>query len=1040
MLTMLSVVVLQAATQIDIPGPPGSYSFGQTVKALPNGNILITDPSFDLISPTTVTDAGAVFLYNGRTGALISRLTGTHNYAQIGNRVTVLTNGNFVVNGGVWSDSYNALMGGVMFCSGASGCSGTMTAANSLVGNKPDDYVPGDITPLSNGNYLVSSPSWDNGSIVDAGAVTFCDGTTGCVGIISAANSLVGSNASDQTGGYCDPCPRGIVIFPNGNYIVSNTRWNNYRGAVTFGSGTNGVTGIISSANSLVGSIQGEMAGYGNPNAIGVRILANNNYVVSTTGWNSGAGAATFCNGATGCSGAISAANSLTGSGGGDYVGSQIVALTNGNYVAISKDWDLSFDLSAVGAVTFCSGTGGCVGTVSAANSLIGSHPNDRIGEFGAQALTNGNYIVKSPSWSRDIGAVTFGNGMTGITGTISTDNSLVGTQRIGIPQDRVGERQFAVLVNGNYAVASEKWFDSRGAVTFINGQTGITGEISAANSLTGSSPGDLVGFSLSALTNGNYVVSSPSWDKGTIANVGAATFCRGTIGCQGVVFAGNSLTGMNADDKVSNAYRSITPLTNGNYVISSKDWNGGRGAATWGDGINGTVGSVSSANSLIGNRSTDGVGSEGVTALLSGNYVVNVPAWSNGSLTSVGAVTWGNGNVGTSGEISSTNSLLGNQTFDGIGNDSHNQGAGGGIYPLRDGNYVVRSRYWDNGSISNAGAVSLGKGYTPTTGLISVDNSVLGTYANIPYTTADFDYSNKQLIVGRPYSNLVTIFRYDAPNTPFDFDGDGKTDLSIFRPTIGEWWYLKSSDGGNYAAQFGSSSDKLTPVDFTGDGKSDVAFFRPATGEWFVLRSEDNSFYAFPFGANGDIPVPADFDADGKADAAVFRPSSSTWYIRRSSDNGTTIQTFGQTGDVPVVADYDGDGRADIAIYRVAAGEWWINRSTVGGIAFQFGNSNDKPVVGDYTGDGKADVAFFRPSTNEWFVLRSENQSYYSFPFGANSDIPAPGDYDGDGKFDATIFRSSNNTWYSQRTTAGILIQSFGQTGDKPVPAAFVP
>ncbi|HEY0430095.1 MAG TPA: Calx-beta domain-containing protein [Pyrinomonadaceae bacterium] len=273
----------------------------------------------------------------------------------------------------------------------------------------------------------------------------------------------------------------------------------------------------------------------------------------------------------------------------------------------------------------------------------------------------------------------------------------------------------------------------------------------------------------------------------------------------------------------------------------------------------------------------------------------------------------------------------------------------------------------------------------------------------------------------------------------PFDFDGDGKTDISIFRPSAGEWWCLRSSDGQNRAFQFGSSSDKLTPADYTGDGKTDVAFWRPSTGEWFILRSEDNSYYSFPFGTSGDIPIVGDFDADGKADAAVFRPSNSTWYINKST-GGTIIQQFGQTGDVPVVADYDADGKSDIAIYRVSAGEWWINRSSLGLIAFQFGNSTDKPVQGDYTGDGKADVALFRPSTGEWFVLRSENQSYFSFPFGTNGDIPAPGDYDGDGKFDATVFRTSTNIWYSQRTTAGTLIQSFGQSGDKPVPNAFVP
>jgi hypothetical protein len=272
-----------------------------------------------------------------------------------------------------------------------------------------------------------------------------------------------------------------------------------------------------------------------------------------------------------------------------------------------------------------------------------------------------------------------------------------------------------------------------------------------------------------------------------------------------------------------------------------------------------------------------------------------------------------------------------------------------------------------------------------------------------------------------------------------FDFDGDNKTDISIYRPSVGEWWYLKSSNVGNAAFQFGVSSDKLVPADYTGDGRADIAFWRPSTGEWFIMRSEDNSFYSFPFGANGDVPAPADYDGDGKADAAVFRPSSTLWFISLSS-GGTIIQQFGQAGDVPVAVDYDGDAKADIAIYRPSRGEWWLQRSAGGTIAFQFGVSTDKPVQADYTGDGKADVAFFRPASGEWFVLRSENSSYYSAPFGANGDLPAPGDYDGDGISDFAVFRPSSNTWFVQRSGAGTLIQGFGATGDKPVPSAFIP
>ncbi|HSK70319.1 MAG TPA: BACON domain-containing carbohydrate-binding protein, partial [Pyrinomonadaceae bacterium] len=238
-----------------------------------------------------------------------------------------------------------------------------------------------------------------------------------------------------------------------------------------------------------------------------------------------------------------------------------------------------------------------------------------------------------------------------------------------------------------------------------------------------------------------------------------------------------------------------------------------------------------------------------------------------------------------------------------------------------------------------------------------------------------------------------------------FDFDGDGRTDYAVFRPSVGEWWYLRSSDGGNRAFQFGISTDRIIPADYTGDGKTDVAFFRPFTNEWFVLRSENFTFYSAPFGAAGDIPAPADFDGDGKADFAVFRPSTAGWFINQSS-GGTTILTFGANGDIPVVSDYDGDGKADIAVYRPSAGEWWYLRSSDGGNrAFQFGLFSDKPVPADYTGDGKTDIAFFRPSTGEWFVLRSENDSFYSAPFGSSGDIPVAGDYDGDGKTDIAVW-----------------------------------
>ena len=277
-----------------------------------------------------------------------------------------------------------------------------------------------------------------------------------------------------------------------------------------------------------------------------------------------------------------------------------------------------------------------------------------------------------------------------------------------------------------------------------------------------------------------------------------------------------------------------------------------------------------------------------------------------------------------------------------------------------------------------------------------------------------------------------------ESNNTRFDYDGDGKTDLSIFRPGPGEWWYLRSTDNANSAFAFGNSTDTMTPADFTGDGKTDIAFWRETSGEWFVLRSEDSTFYAVPFGTAGDIPVPGDFDGDSEADTAVFRPSTNTWFIQNSS-GGTTIQVFGITNDIPTVEDFDGDGKDDIAIYRPGAAEFWQLRSQDGLIAYNFGASGDTAVPADFTGDGKADVAVFRESTNEWLILRSEDTSFFGFPFGSAGDIPVPGDYDGDGTADAAVFRPSNNTWYKQQSTSGFEQITFGISGDQPTPASYI-
>jgi hypothetical protein len=273
----------------------------------------------------------------------------------------------------------------------------------------------------------------------------------------------------------------------------------------------------------------------------------------------------------------------------------------------------------------------------------------------------------------------------------------------------------------------------------------------------------------------------------------------------------------------------------------------------------------------------------------------------------------------------------------------------------------------------------------------------------------------------------------------PSNFDADGRSDLSVFRPSNGAWYTSASSNGAFTAQVFGVGTDKLVPGDFDGDFKHDVAVFRPTNGTWYIWRSSNGAFSADAFGANGDVPAIGDFDGDGKSDLTVFRPSNGTWYSLRSSDGGLTIVQFGSSGDKPVAGDYDADGKTDIAVYRPGIGAWYLLRSSDGAfIGQQFGVSTDRPVQGDYDGDGKTDVAVYRPSNGTWYIQQS-TAGFAGYAFGISTDIPAPGDFDGDGKTDITVFR--NGTWYVLLSTNGSLrVDQFGATGDITLPSAYVP
>ena len=760
----------QGLAQTDIHGPAGSGAFGASVTVLPNGNFVVADPLYD---EGSIPDVGAVYLYDGATLALISVLKGS-------------------------------------------------TAEDRVGGRMDDAGIDGSgVTALTNGNFVVASPNWDNGTQRDAGAATWGSATAGFgapVVTVSPANSLVGGGSWDDVSGW------GVTALANGNYVVRSHQWSSATaegvGAVTWGDGGGGTVGPVTEQNSLVGGSEGDMVGMG-----GLTVLPNGSYVVISPTWRNGsarnAGAVTWGNGGGGTVGPVSPANSLVGSKVNDrvgalndeYSGHRVTVLANGNYVVSSRLWDNGAARDA-GAATWGSGSGGTVGPVSPGNSLVGSKAEDYVG-LAVQPLANGNYVVAGPFWDNgalgDAGAATWANGGGGTVGPITPDNSLVGTHA----NDQVSGNdswwnvRVLALTNGHYVVSSPLWdngdANAAGAVTWGDGGGGTVGPVTAANSLVGTQPSDMVGETYSsnyeqrcpaALANGNYVVCSPSWDNGALLDAGAATWGDGGGGTVGPVSPANSYVGTVATDGVGTL---AVALTNGNYVVVSPKW-AGRGAVTWGNGAGGSSGALSEANSLTVEQGPPTPDSLRVTPLTNGDYAVAADYWGIDAFDNRGAVAWADGDSGTVGPMTAANSLTGSNDGDQVGrvtalagggyvvaSEGWNNAAGAltnggitgpvspanslagshandrlgsyGVTPLANGGYLAHSPEWDNGAVADAGAVTWGG--AASTGPLSPANSILGGAANGGRSLAyDFSPALQQLVVGRPAENTVTVAR----------------------------------------------------------------------------------------------------------------------------------------------------------------------------------------------------------------------------------------------------------------------------------------
>ena len=525
----------------------GRSELGRWFASLPNGNVVVVDPLF---SSAGLSNLGSITLYRA-DGTPIQRIEGQRTGDALGSGgITVLANGHFVVSSPDWSEFMGPRAGAVTWGHAERGIPGTwVSQANSIVGDSAGDEV-GDagVVALPNGHYLVRSRDWDSPTLTDAGAITWARSDGSTKGAVTAANSIIGGKRDDFLHAEARTFPNGdaVLMLPswdNGAIVDA--------GALVWLRGDAPQSGVVSAANALVGAAASDFKdarvtavpnGHyaltvpfwdapGAADAGAVLVVGAN---LRRTGPLHSGIAFTGAN-----------ANDLLGLGIGHPTHRNIVALGNGDLAVISPNF--RFNSGAVHRIPNSTAVAGVAGLD---NAVTGVSAEESVGSGGVVPLANGGLVVLSPmarsrpAGHRRAGAVTIAPPGFGRI-VLSATNSTFGRAA----DDQWGSGGAIELTDGRVLAGSLFVADSgvpaAGAISLLG--AGSSGAIDPATSWFGSTSGSLFGgqdpvrapVPWAALPNGEALVAVPALAANGTTRAGVlhirADTPRGVLGTHNV-------------------------------------------------------------------------------------------------------------------------------------------------------------------------------------------------------------------------------------------------------------------------------------------------------------------------------------------------------------------------------------------------------------------------------------------------------------------------------------------------------------------------